>query len=188
MLDVFRGKLAQNSDLSDRVELIHGNMANFSIDRKFELIISPFRAFQALIHDRDIENSLCCIREHLSKTGIFIINVFRPYAVLDESWCRKEELDFDVFDEKSKIRLRRFSCRDKIDTVNQIIFPYFVFEVVHPDSKIEHITEHLELKYFYKEQLRAFIENAGLEIVEEYSWYDKSPPDGKEIIFVCKKA
>ena len=25
------------------------------------------------------------------------------------------------------------------------------------------------------------------EIIEEYSWYDKSPPGGREIIFVCRR-
>ena len=26
-----------------------------------------------------------------------------------------------------------------------------------------------------------------MDIIEEYSWYDKSPPDGREIILICKR-
>ena len=35
--------------------------------------------------------------------------------------------------------------------------------------------------------LRAVIEKAGMEIVEAYSWYDKAPIGGREIIYVCRK-
>lgn len=32
------------------------------------------------------------------------------------------------------------------------------------------------------------LENAGLSIVGEYGWYDKSSiKDGRELIFICKK-
>jgi hypothetical protein len=43
------------------------------------------------------------------------------------------------------------------------------------------------MKYYYSHQLRKVIKNSGMEIIEEYSWYDKSPPPGdREVIFVCR--
>ena len=95
MLDIFKENLAKEEmaqpGISERVEVIHGNMADFSIGRKFALITAPFRAFQAVTVQKDIENVFACVREHLTDDGIFIVNVFNPYAnPLDESWCREE--------------------------------------------------------------------------------------------------
>ena len=39
----------------------------------------------------------------------------------------------------------------------------------------------------FNHQLRAAVEKAGMKITEEYSWYDKTPPGGREIIFVCRR-
>ena len=51
MLDVFRSKLTMKPELTDKITLIHGNMAGFNFDRKFALITAPFRAFQCLTDD-----------------------------------------------------------------------------------------------------------------------------------------
>jgi len=73
MLDVFHEKLTVNPELADKITLVHGNMADFAFDRKFAMVIAPFRAFQALTDDSDIDSSLACIRKHLTDNGIFIV-------------------------------------------------------------------------------------------------------------------
>ena len=188
MLEVFREKLEGKKDLSDKITITCGNMARFSFDRKFSMIIAPFRAFQALTDDGEIDSALLCIREHLSGEGIFIVNVFNPRPVMDESWCYGEVVQWDRLDEKSGIRVVKKHWGDKIDTQNRVIYPHFAFEVTYPDGRAERIVDDLSLKYYYNEQLRAVIEKAGMEICEEYSWYDKAPKNGREIIFICKKA
>jgi len=187
MLDVFNGKLTTKPELVDKITLVHGNMADFCFDQKFALIIAPFRAFQTLIDDRNIDNSLSCIREHLTDDGIFIVNVFNPHPIMDESWCYNETVQWERMDEKSGNQVVKKHWGDRIDTVNQIIYPHFAYEVTTPDGKTERITDDLSLKYYYNNQLRAFVEKAGMEITEEYSWYDKTPIGGREIIFVCRR-
>jgi SAM-dependent methyltransferase len=192
MLDVFNTKLIQESstqtELADRVTIVHGNMADFSIGRKFALITAPFRAFQAVTDQKDIENTLSCVREHLAEEGLLIVNVFNPYAdPLDESWCKPEEYIDEITDEKTGIRIARYECREGIDLANQVIYPYLAYVVTYPDGRTERLVEPLQMKYYYSRQLRAEVEKAGLAIIEEYSWYDKTPPGGREIILICKK-
>jgi SAM-dependent methyltransferase len=193
MLDVFNEKLGEaatkEQGLTDRVEIIYGNMANFSIGRKFALITAPFRAFQAVTAQEDIENVLSCVCEHLADGGIFIVNAFNPYAnPLDESWCRGEEFIGEVVDEQTGIRIARYECRERIDPANQIIYPYLAYNVTYPDGRTERLVENLQMKYYYSPQLRAEVEKAGMVVAEEFSWYDKSPPGGREIIMVCRRA
>ena len=204
MLDIFREKLAREAaaepELARRIQIIHGNMADFALGRKFALITAPFRVFQAITAPQDIENALSCIRGHLAEDGIFIVNVFNPIKdPLDESWCREEIFQDEIIDKETGIRIARYECREKIDVANQIIYPYLAYNVTHPDGSTQRLVEPLQMKYYYSRQLRALVENAGFEIIEEYSWYDKTvpasecanqPPDasdrGREIILVCK--
>jgi len=191
MLDVFQEKLVDNPSIAGKVELIHGNMADFSLGRRFALIMAPFRVFQCLTSNDDIASSLKCIREHLTDDGIFIVNVFNPKITANESWdswdSPDEIIDFEGIDKKTGAHVIRKHCKERIDMANQVIYPYFVHQVTYPDGRAERIVDHLQLKYYYRHQLRAVVEAAGLTITEEYSWYDKTPPGGREIIFVCRK-
>jgi len=189
MLEIFRGKLTP--EISGHVDIIHGNMADFSIGdppRKFALITAPDRAFLALTSQADIENALSCIYKHLADDGLFIVNVFNPYAnPMNESWCKAEEFIDEITDEESGIRIKRYECREKIDTANQIIYPYLAYEIIYQDGHTERLIEPLQLKYYYSHQLRAEVEKAGFVVADEFSCYKKSPPGGREIILVCKR-
>ncbi|MCL2056642.1 MAG: class I SAM-dependent methyltransferase [Oscillospiraceae bacterium] len=187
MLEVFREKLAVMPRLAGDITLIHGNMADFSLGRKFPLIIIPFRAFQTLTDVCDITGALSCVRSHLEDEGIFIVDVFNPYPNMDESWYCGETVFWEKTDEKTGARVIKKHLSEKIDTISQILYPRLVFEVTYPDGKSERLEDDLKLKYYYSGQLRSVIEKAGLEITQEYSWYDKAPPGGREIIFICKK-
>ena len=189
MLDIFREKIKNETDAAERINIIHGSMADFKLPRKFSLITAPFRAFQALTEQSDIEGTLSCARDHLSEDGIFIVNVFRPYAdPLNESWCRDEEYIGEITDEKNGVSIKKYVCRERIDIVNQIIYPYLAYVAEFPDGRTERYVEPLQMKYYYPQQLRDEITRANLCITDEFSWYDKSPTGGKEIIFVCRKA
>ena len=194
MLDIFQEKLANAAavqpGLAQRVEIIHGNMTDFAIGRKFALITAPFRAFQAITNPQDIENTLVCIRQHLADDGVFIVNVFNPYAdPLDESWCREEEFVGEMTDDETGMHIARYECRQRIDVANQVIYPVLSYDITYPGGDTERLVELLQMKYYYIRQLRAEVEKAGMGVLEEFSWYDKTPfgDGGREIILVCGK-
>lgn len=189
MLDVFKNKLGNvdNNSNMGKINLIHGNMKDFSLDKKFSMIVAPFRAFQAITDSNDVLNSLMCIRKHLDDEGIFIVNVFNPSPIMDESWIYPEKTQWKRVDEQTGNYVVKKHWGDKIDTVNQIIYPHFAFEVTYTNGKTERIVDDLPMKYYYSNQLRKVILDSGMSIIDEYSWYDKSPLDGREIIFVCKR-
>jgi ubiquinone/menaquinone biosynthesis C-methylase UbiE len=189
MLEILRIKVEElPENIRNKIDIINGNMSNFSIDKKYSLIIAPFRAFQSLTKDIDIQNSLNCILRHLDKNGVFIINVFRPNKLLDESWCSGENVQWERDDPKTGFHVVKKDVRERIDTKNQIIYPKFIFEIVDKNGKIEKIYEDLELKYYYYDQLKEILSGSGFSIVEEYGWYDKSGiENGRELIMICRQ-
>ena len=191
MLDQLNQKKSiLDQDAKDRIHTIHGDMSNFDVERKFSLIIIPFRGFQALTTDEQQHSSLQMIYHHLADDGQFIIDVFRPYGQLDVSWVVQGEMeDWTYSDPKTGINVKRTNKRTKIDVEKQIIYPELIYYITDQNGKEERIVESLALKYYYEEQMRELLLSNGFEIVEEMGYYDgRSIKDGPELIFVCKKA
>ncbi len=190
MLGVFSEKRSRlDGPTRDRISIVNGSMSNFHFQKKFNLIITPFRAFQALTEEDDISNSLSLIRAHLAEDGVFIINVFRPNEGIGENWRYPETIQWERQDEGSGCRILKKHWGERIDLANQVIYPHFAYEITHPDGLIERTTESLALKYYYHEQLKERLTNAHFVITEEFGWYDKSPiQTGRELILVCRTA
>lgn len=187
MLKIYKNKIEKlPQNIQEKIYLKNGNMADFNLNKKFSLIIAPFRTFQALTNDNDIKNSLKCIKNHLETNGIFIINVFRPYKTLDKSWCSEPKVQWERDDEKEGIHVIKKDYKEKIDIENQIIYPAFIYEIIDRNGNTEVYKENLELKYYYYEQLKTVLMNNGLKIIEEYGWYDKSEiKNNRELIIIC---
>jgi len=189
MLEVYKDKIENiPNDVKNRIEIINGNMTNFNLEKRYSLIIAPFRVFQALTKEEDIKKCLSCIHKHLDNNGIFIINVFRPNKQLDESWCSEEKIQWEREDPRTGNFVIKKDLREKIDTRNQIIYPKFIYEIKDKEGNVEIITEELELKYYYYNQLKTILLQNDFEIIEEYGWYDKSRiEDGRELIMICRQ-
>jgi SAM-dependent methyltransferase len=190
MLEIFHRKLDSQPALKNKIQIVNGNMANFRFDNKFSLIIAPFRAFQALTEPTDIENALLCIKSHLTENGVFIVNVFKPNGVLDESWCYEEKTQWERFDEASGYHVTKKHWGDKIDTVNQVIYPHYAYYITEKSGETKRITDDLALKYYYEQQLENVVVDAGFVIQEKFGWYDKRSigEANRELIFVCGRS
>lgn len=189
MLVEFKKKLENLPEkIQTNIKLIQGNMSNFNMNKKYNLIIVPFRSFQSLTEEKDINKSLNCIRGHLTAYGMFIINAFKPYKKLDESWISGEKLQWETTDHKTGYKIKKYDIRKKIDVEKQIVYPDLKYVIEKKNGEIEVFEEPLKLKYYYYDQLKDLLLNNKFEIIDEFGYYDKTSIDnGKELIFVCQK-
>jgi SAM-dependent methyltransferase len=70
-----------------RVEL--GDITDFALGRVFDLIIAPYRVFQLLETEVQIDGLFRCVRAHLVPGGTCILNVFHPqggFAGVQQAW------------------------------------------------------------------------------------------------------
>ncbi len=75
MLDVARRKAAA---AGVRVRWITADMASFSLDQRFGLVIIPFRSFLHLLTEAGQLACLRCVYDHLLPGGRFALNVLAP--------------------------------------------------------------------------------------------------------------
>ena len=76
MLGVARRKLSKlHEQVQSRIELVQGDMRNFSLRRQFALIIIPYRSFQHLVTPKDQRRALSVIHAHLTERGRLVFNL-----------------------------------------------------------------------------------------------------------------
>lgn len=189
MLGRLRAKLENESlSVSERVTLLETDMTDFQLDKKFPLIIIPFRSFQLLTENDQPEKCLSSISSHLTDDGLFIVTAFKPYAVLDESWVKPESEDWVKVDPMSGAKVRRTNIKRRIDLINQVTYPELLYYVEDSEGQEQVYVDKLAMKYYYEEQLRNLLLTAGFSIIDEYGYYDRRPIDkGPELLYVCKK-
>ena len=187
MLDVLWEKAKCENEITNaNLNISIGDMRNFELNQKFKLIFIPFRTFQSLITDQEQKYCLKCCHDHLTDDGIFIVNVFKPWGLIDRSWVQPEQTDYETIEDGIKIK-RTHICK-RVDLKNQVIYPTLIYYVTDKNGKTEKYYEHLAMKYYYVDQLRELLQKSGFEVINEFGYYDKcSIEKGGEIIFVCKK-
>ncbi|WP_166242499.1 class I SAM-dependent methyltransferase [Paenibacillus turpanensis] len=177
----------ERQEVQERVNTVEANMASFELGREFAQIIIPFRAFQLLTEEDQQLACLACIRKHLTDDGQLILDVYKPYGILDESWVQPETEDWTLELPNGRT-VRRTSVRKTIDVERQINYPQLNYYVTESDGRTEKQVEPLAMKYYYEDQLRDLLQRGGFSVTESYGYYDGRPTDhGPELIFVCKK-
>lgn len=184
MLEQLRVKMARlSAPARGRLHVVHASMAGFDLGRKFELIIAPYRAFQALSERSEQEACLESVMSHVSDRGRFIMHVFKPKGVLDESWVQPESFDWSVVDPRTGRTVSRYERRRRIDLERQVLHVDLIYRV---EGSTRDIVEPLAISYFFEEQMRALLRRHGFQIVEELGYFDGRPiASGPELIFVC---
>jgi ubiquinone/menaquinone biosynthesis C-methylase UbiE len=194
MLEVARIKISKlNGETQHRIELVEGDMRNFSLSQKFKLVIIPYRAFLHLLTVDDQKQALNNIREHLSDDGRLIFNIFDPRldfivahsGVLGSAPTKDTEF---IYPETGN----RVIVWDTVQFYpeQQIIDQYFIFEELNNEGKVISKTySKLILRYIYRYEMEHLLEIRGYKIKSLYGDFKRGPfkYGGEQIWVVSKK-
>ena len=191
MLDILNQNLAKESpEIRDKITVSEGDMRTFRLNRKFPLVMIPFRPMQHMFTVEDQAAALKAAAAHLTDTGILAFDVF--YPKFDMIWTRVgeevPEMEWAPPSDPTKL-VRRFFRKDAIDKINQIFSFTFIFRTYQSGDLILEETEAFRLCYYTYPHLRALFKLAGLEPVAEYGSFAKTPLDNtaEQMIFLLRK-
>jgi len=192
MLDRLRRKLElEAGHVRDRVSAFEGDMRNFRSQRKYALVIIPFRPMQ---HMYKVEDQLAALRTagfHLQDGGLVAFDVYYPKFEKINSSFGQEVLEMEWRDPADPRKvIRRFYRKESHDKIHQSIRLTFIFRTWQGDELVQEETEGLKMSYYTYPHLQALFMLAGLEVKEEYGSFSKAPLDNNanEMIFLLKKA
>ncbi|MFP4643554.1 MAG: class I SAM-dependent methyltransferase [Spirochaetales bacterium] len=188
MLDELSAKARQlPSELQERLHVRHGSMDAFAFDRVFDLIIVPFRGFQALIDEERIDGCLSCVRRHLAPGGEFIVNTFATRMKEHLKPYTGELTDWERRDPRSGEWVRRARRILGVDRDRQVLYPEVIYYVSRDGRETGRFSDRLALRYYYEYQLQVRLLASGFRIAASYGDFDRRPVDtGTEFIYVCR--
>jgi|SRR5579862_1504948 len=192
MLNVLNENLTREPEpVRHRVTVHQGDMRTVRLNRKFPLVMIPFRPMQHMFTVEDQVAALKTAAAHLTDDGILAFDVF--YPKLDLIWTRigeeVQEMEWTVDSDPTRI-VRRFFRKDSIDKINQIFNFTFIFRTYQSGDLVLEETEAFRLCYYTYPHLRALFLLAGLEPVAEYGSFSKTPLDNtaEQMIFLLRKS
>jgi SAM-dependent methyltransferase len=181
MLDFLKAKLPPEH--RERISL--QNIVDFKLDRKFNLIIAPFRVFMHLTDKDDQLKALDNVYDHLNKDGQFIFDVFVPdlkplITGLDNV------VDFEGEYEPGN-RVKRIVSTNP-DLINQIINITFRFKWNEGSSNYSKEWK-TPMRFFFRFELEHLIERSKFNkchIAGDFQG-NELKNDSKEFVITCTK-
>ncbi|MBN2587877.1 MAG: class I SAM-dependent methyltransferase [Candidatus Fermentibacteraceae bacterium] len=168
MLAVCRDKLStEDPATASRASLILADMREFTLKRRFPLIIVPFRAFQHLLTVEDQLSCLRLLREHITPDGTFVLDLFNPSMeyILDDS--RSEEYgDEPPFIMPDGRKVTRRLRNPSVDPALQVLQCQIIYHVEDPAGTTCRKVHEFSLRYIFRYEAEHLLERAGFKVTE----------------------
>jgi SAM-dependent methyltransferase len=192
MLDQLQQKLAREPQhVRELAATSLGDLRSYRSERKYALVIIPFRPLQ---HMYTVEDQLAALNTaafHLAFGGLLAFDVFYPRFESLLAGVGEETLELQwTLKNNPTTTVRRYLRKESVDKINQNFSAQFIYRTYRDDKLINEETAPLKMSYYTYPHLRALFLLAGLDIVEEYGSCEKAPLDNdcKEMVFVLQRS
>ncbi|MEO6331278.1 MAG: class I SAM-dependent methyltransferase, partial [Gemmatimonadaceae bacterium] len=178
-LDLFEPMLrtlrAKGAALGLSPRLHQADMSDFSLSRRFGLVMIPFNAF---IHNMTQEAQIRCLqlcREHLLPRGNLTFDTFFPALEFVSTPKSTRVLEGEIPHPQTGLPMRMYDTRT-IDRVGQVFHSLNEIELLAADGSVQtvHRSEDFS-RFFYKHELELLLRVAGFARWEIYGDFDRRP-------------
>jgi 2-polyprenyl-3-methyl-5-hydroxy-6-metoxy-1,4-benzoquinol methylase len=153
-------------EIQQRLTFSKGDIRNFTLNKKFDVVISLFHVINYLTSDNELSHFFQNASLHCKSEGKLIHDTWNAHAISDESFLPKQKR-FTFNDEE----IVRYSTYEHDSTRNIVrIFFDFASEKLSPLTTNSWGEEHL-VRYFFREDLERLSNGFFhlVDIVDEYT-------------------
>jgi ubiquinone/menaquinone biosynthesis C-methylase UbiE len=188
MLNIARAKLDRcDGEVRSRVRLVQGDMRDFSLGQRFNLVMIPYRAFLHLLTPEDQRQALECIREHLTDGGRLVLNIFDPRietiaaytGSMSGAMKRLSEFVHPETDNRHVVWDSRH-----YDLEAQIVHQLFMLqELDHVGRVVSTTHTPIYLRYLFRYEMQYLLELCGYKVEALYGDFKRGPfkPGGEQV-------
>lgn len=160
-----------------RLHLLPGDMRDFDLGRRFELVFAGYGAFHHLLTPDEQIACLRCVWRHLSPGGLFVCDL-RPLLHSDweagdsapvlHDWTR-------VLPGTAETVLKLRSVR--AGRARQVQQETHIYDLVATDGTTRRLVRTVDLRFTTRYEMEGLLREAGLTLDQIYGDYDLSPYD-----------
>jgi SAM-dependent methyltransferase len=173
MLSICRQKLAAANIPPQVARVIEGDITGFTLGRKFDFIIAPFRVLQNLETDAEVDDLFRCIHRHLAPNATCILNVFQPMYdpdTLRRKWVIPgEKMEWEAQVEGGKITCA--SRRARMDPEHLVLYPELVYRTFVDGQLTEEVILKLVMRCYYPDTFERLILDHGFKVLNRWGGY-----------------
>lgn len=155
-------------------QCIQGNIRMMILNRTFDAVIALFHVVSYQIEDADVIQTLMNAAHHLRTGGIFFFDVWHGPAVLHEGPAVREKR---VEDERT--RLTRIARPEMNPNNNMVTVRYSMIAESKIDNRITKFEEEHRMRYFFPEEINAFANKTGFDVLRSEEFLTGRPPSEK---------
>lgn len=174
MRAIAQHKIAE-ARLTDRVQMITGDMRRFKLDQHVDLVIAPINTF---LHNLTLDDQLATlssIKKHLRPGGLLVLDCFNPdpaHAADD----RRLILQRNVIDSDTGESAQLWLARST-DWGQQLQDITYFADCVDADGKVIRSTLTTHFRFIFRHEMQLLLKLGGFDLKEIYGSYDLEPFD-----------
>jgi SAM-dependent methyltransferase len=161
-----------------------GDACSYRDGKKYDSVVSMFATMGYLTSNKDFLTGLKTARAHLNRNGLFIFDVwFGPTVLVEKPETRIQEFI------KNGMRTIRM-VTPKLEPLRQVVSVNYNILQIDGEKVVAEVDEIHEMRFFFIQELKFFLENAGFDMVKVCPFMDASrePVVGDWNISVVAKA
>lgn len=189
MLNLARRKIAAEPEKTkDKIHIWKDDLRDFTVKRKYHLIIIPFSSFLHILTAEDRKRAMDSVRNALSDDGVFIIDIFNPDLSRPENVLRFEGDRMKQIPDTGETLVRFHS--QKFDRENKVQTVRYIYDIVDSQGYVRRKMNSMEISIMQYEDMKALVEDSGFAAVEIFGKHDKSKFTEKSptMIWVLRKS
>ncbi len=188
MMARLKSKLEYETDETRaNLTLVKGDMTDFHLGTTYDLVIAPCNMFNHLLSSQKVVSALVCVREHLKDEGTFIMDFSLPDLEFMQAVDGRER----TFEVVHPVRATRIVYKFTVnhDFARQLQREYITIREYMGKSLVQKQECRQTMRYYFPEQMRDFLKQAGFFIFEEQDslMYQPSPQEPGELVLLCRK-
>lgn len=183
MLKEARVKIA-NLALSERIDLIHGDVTKLSVYGKYDIAMELFNVVGYHNSNSELAGMLQGVSKHLKKGGLFVFDCWHAPAVLSDRPGKRTK----VIKEGQKNITRKTTSR--LLPTKDLIEINFDISAKESGKNPAHVGERHLMRYFSVPELSYFLESVGMKLEKVYNFMSlrsKVSDDNWNIFVVARK-
>jgi cyclopropane fatty-acyl-phospholipid synthase-like methyltransferase len=178
MLQVCCENMAKANLSPEQARVEQGDISDLNLGLKFDLITAPFRVFQLLTDDQQIDGFFETVRKHLAPGGVMILNTFCPSGPPKEFVAKNSSVDnhydYDLpFKGGRLMRFHTFRQPAIWEGEKLVFYPNLIYQYWFDDQLVEESLMEISMRVWYPNQLLDLVETNGFEIINKWGGYQR---------------
>ena len=163
------------------IDFIEADIRMLELQEKFDFIFIPFNSIHHLYRNEDLFKALECVKKHLKKGGLFLLDCFNPsIRYIVESEKEQAVIAEYTADDERDVLIKQTMHYESATQINRIEWHYFINGEFHS-------IQNLDMRMFFPQELDSHLEQTGFKIIHKFGNFEEEAfnDNSEKQIVIC---